>query len=270
MLKLMNIAYSYDKDHQVLRNIDFSVEKGEIMAIAGRNGSGKTTLTRIIIGLVLAKQGKIELDGEDVTSTKAYDMARKIGYVFQNPDRQLFANTVIEETMYASQQQPGCTKEKACIQAREALHDVGLEGVENKSPQLLSRGEKQRLAIASALAAKPEILLLDEPTSGQDCRERTHLLRLIRRLNHEGMTIILVTHDMDIIEEHANHIIVLKDGLLGFNGIPTDLFSDEELTVSLGLELPETISMSKEMGIPLCRSAAEIYENLKRRPGTHA
>jgi len=269
MLKMTDIEYAYAKVHKILDKVSVDFEQGKLLAVVGRNGCGKTTLTRLMMGLILPDQGKIEFAGEDVTSLRAAAMAKKIGYVFQNPDRQLFANTVLDEVMYAPLQL-GYSKEAALLQGKQALHDVGLSALSQRSPQTLSRGEKQRLSIASALAAQPQILILDEPTSGQDCRERTNLLRLMRRLNQTGMSIVLVTHDMDIVAEHADTILAIKDRKVAFCGSPLELFIDEALTLELGLELPEAVRISKEMGLALCLTPAEIYQKLERRNGTHA
>ena len=269
MLKITDLAYSYNGNKKILTDINFSLEQKEILAVVGRNGSGKTTLTKIIMGLIFPDAGKIMLEKEDVTLLSACDMAQKIGYVFQNPDRQLFADTVLDEAMYAPLQM-GATRASAELQAKKALADVGLQNKESKAPQSLSRGEKQRLSIASALAALPQILILDEPTSGQDCRERTHLLRLMRQLNQKGMSVILVTHDMDIVAEHADRILGIKSGRVDFFGTAAELFSDEEKTLDLGLELPEAVRISREMGLPMCLTPEEIYHFLERKEKNYA
>lgn len=269
MIEVRNLAYSYHKNQPVLKGIDFSLQDGEILAIAGRNGTGKTTVTRLLMGLLQPEQGTICFQGRDAAKVSVAERARMLGYVFQNPDRQLFANTVLEEAEYAPLQL-GCDPSSARQQAAAALDGVGLLAMAKKSPQLLSRGQKQRLTIASALAAEPKVLILDEPTSGQDCRERTHLLRLMRSLNQKGMAILLVTHDMDIIAEHADRMLVLADGGIGFCGTPAELFADEAKTCALGLELPESVRISRELDLPLCLTPSEIYGVLERRTGTHA
>lgn len=164
-------------------------------------------------------------------------MAQYIGYVFQNPDQQLFASTVFEEVAFAPRKL-GCNEHTIKKRVEEVLKITNLQDVILEMPQVLTLGQKQRLSIACALAAKPKILILDEPTSGQDCRERTMLLRLMRKLNAQGLGIIMVTHDMDILAEHADKVIVINQGELAFDGTPLDLFSQKELTLKLGLELP--------------------------------
>ena len=268
MLTLEDIQFSYDRKHKILTDISLTIRQGEIIAVAGRNGSGKTTLTRLIMGLLTADAGSIKMNGQDVTSCQAADMAKRIGYVFQNPDRQLFASTVREEIIYGPMQL-GFTKKEIELQLETVLQATDLVGFAELSPQTLPRGIKQRLSIASALAARPQLLILDEPTTGQDCRERTNLLRLMRKLNLEGMTVLIVTHDMDIIAEHAKTLIVLENGKIKFNGRPKELFTNEKKTLDLGLELPEAVRISRDLGLDLCMTPADIYQKMQGRRVLH-
>ncbi len=269
MIEAKDLAYSYSAEHSLLQGISFSIDHGEVLAIAGRNGTGKTTITRLLMGLLQPAAGQVIFDGQDVTSEPVHKRSSIIGYVFQNPDRQIFANTVLEEVMFAPLQH-AFTQEDAENEAKKALESVDLIEFLHQSPQLLSRGQKQRLAIASALAAKPALLILDEPTSGQDCQERVRLLRLMRRLTQKGMAILLVTHDMDILAEHASKVLVLDHGGIGYYGTPMGLFADEAKTTEFGLELPEAVQVSKVMGLPLCLTPNEIYDQLKERKRLHA
>ena len=246
MLTLNNISFSYQKNRFILKNISTNIDDTKITAIAGRNGSGKTTLTRLLMGLVHPNRGSMTLDDVDITKKEPYEMAQYIGYVFQNPDQQLFASTVFEEVAFAPRKL-GCNEHTIKKRVEEVLKITNLQDVIWEMPQVLTLGQKQRLSIACALAAKPKILILDEPTSGQDCRERTMLLRLMRKLNAQGLGIIMVTHDMDILAEHADKVIVINQGELAFDGTPLDLFSQKELTLKLGLELPEAVCISQEL-----------------------
>lgn len=264
MLKLRDISYGYAAARKALSGVSLEIARGEILALAGRNGSGKTTLTRVVMGLLQPSGGRIELDGRDVTRLGCAEMASHIGYVFQNPDRQLFADTVRAEIAYAPQQL-GLAGDALDATVQEAAEAVQLKPLLAAAPQSLRRGEKQRLAIASALSARPRLLILDEPTSGLDCRERTTLLRLMRRLNQAGMAILLVTHDMDIIAEHAHRVAVLEGGALRYAGAPAELFGDERLTIELGLELPQAVAVGRELGLGVCLSARDVYRRLEER-----
>lgn len=264
MLTLNNISFSYQKNRFILKNISTNIDDTKITAIAGRNGSGKTTLTRLLMGLVHPNRGSMTLDDVDITKKEPYEMAQYIGYVFQNPDQQLFASTVFEEVAFAPRKL-GCNEHTIKKRVEEVLKITNLQDVIWEMPQVLSLGQKQRLSIACALAAKPKILILDEPTSGQDCRERTMLLRLMRKLNAQGLGIIMVTHDMDILAEHADKVIVINQGELAFDGTPLDLFYQKELTLKLGLELPEAVCISQELGLDICLTPMEIYAHLHKR-----
>lgn len=261
MLKLENVSFAYAVNNKIFNDINIEIDTQEIVAIAGRNGTGKTTLTRLIMGLLHPQAGRIKLDEMVISDKPPYIIAKNIGYVFQNPDHQLFAATVYEEAAYAPKQL-GMTEEERDKYIKQALINTGLWDKKHFMPQTLSLGDKQRLSIASALAANPRILILDEPTSGQDCRERTVLLRLMRKLNNNGLGIILVTHDMDILAEHAHKVVVIADKQIAYAGTPRELFSDEKKTIELGLELPETVRISKEMEIELSLTPQELYEKI--------
>ncbi len=258
MLNLKNVTFSYSSGSKIFDDISINIDTDAITAVAGRNGTGKTTLTRLIMGIIHPQSGVIEFDGKLISDKPSYVLAKNIGYVFQNPDHQLFAATVYDEAAYAPMQLGMETKQiRECVDG--ALAATGLSEKAHLMPQTLSLGDKQRLSVASALAAKPRILILDEPTSGQDCRERTVLLRLMRKLNSTGLGIILVTHDMDILAEHADKMIVLADKKIAYAGTPRQLFADEEKTVKLGLELPEAAVIAAEMGLELCLTPDELY-----------
>ncbi|WP_196593997.1 energy-coupling factor ABC transporter ATP-binding protein [Pectinatus sottacetonis] len=264
MLSFKNVSFGYASENKIFDNINVDIDTTVITAVAGRNGTGKTTLTRLIMGLIHPDKGIIELDGQDISNKPPYTLAKNIGYVFQNPDHQLFASTVYEEVAYA----PTClgiTEKEKRKSVEQALVDTGLAEKAGMMPQTLSLGDKQRLSIASALAANPEILILDEPTSGQDCRERTILLRLMEKLNKSGIGIILVTHDMDILAEHADKVVVLANKKAAYKGTPRELFINEDKTFDLGLELPESVCMSNELGLDICLTPAELYKKIAIR-----
>lgn len=261
MLKIENLSFGYQSNKLILKNINTTIDTTKITAIAGRNGSGKSTLTRLLMGLIHAQHGTITLNNLDITNKKPYEMAQYISYVFQNPDQQLFATTVFEEVAFALKNLNYTTK-SISQRVHEVLKLTDLDNLAQEMPQLLSLGQKQRLSIACALATNPQILILDEPTSGQDCQERTILLRLMRKLNKQGLGIIMVTHDMDIIAEHADKVLVINNGELAFDGTTIDLFSNQELISKLGLELPEAVYISKQLGLDICLTPTQIYSHL--------
>ncbi len=205
-----NVYFSYHKT-PVLRNINLTINKGEFMAIIGPNGSGKTTLLGCLIGLIKPTQGRVLIEGEDISKKSVPELAEKVGYLFQNPDYQLFTDTVTEEIAFGLKNRnlPPTEIEK---RVEKTLETMELTEYRDRHPQSLSRGQRQRLALASILALEPEVLLLDEPTTGQDRGHLKKLLQKIKELNNTGKTILLVTHDMDLALENTHRTIVMKDG----------------------------------------------------------
>lgn len=261
MLKLNNISFAYHQDKQIINNLTTTIAPNQITAIAGRNGSGKSTITRIIMGLLQAQEGNIFLDNLQLSTQKTQDIAQFISYVFQDPEQQLFCSTVFEEVAFALRKQK-IDEAEVQLKVMQVLTKMQLSDYAFELPQLLSIDQKQRLTIACALVTSPKYLILDEPTSGQDCRQRTKLLRLIQKLKADGIGVIIVTHDMDIIAEHADKVLVLHKGTLAFDGTALELFSNTQLTSELGLELPEAVRISHELGLKLSLTPLELYAQL--------
>ena len=235
MLELDHVTFQYGPGLPlVLDDVSLSVGKGEFIAVTGRNGSGKTTITRLLTGLEKPVKGRILYNGKNVTEEDPSRRSRFIGYVFQQPDRQMFMPTVREEVAFGPYHQGkrGAELENAIDRALEATDTKRLE---NEYPRTLSRGEQQRVAIASALAMDTEYLVLDEPTSGQDGKERKRLVTLIRDLQEQGISILLITHDMDIVAGACGRVIVVAHSKIVFDGKPEILFSEEGCPEQWGL-----------------------------------
>lgn len=252
MLELKNVSFCYKKDHFAVQDVSLTVSDGEFIAIAGRNGSGKTTVTRLIMALLKPLGGTIVLDGEDTARFGAAEMARQVGYVFQNPDRQIFRDTVAREIAYGPEQL-GFSPEEIKLAVARAVKATGLEGLEEVYPRRLSKGQRQRVAIASALAMNPRLLILDEPTSGQDAREKLLLLDLLAELNTGGMTIILVTHDMELLGRYARRVVVMAEGRRVFDGTPAQLFTAGHDFAAWSLREPAAVRITQgllNLGVP--------------------
>ena len=267
-LSLHDVSFRYkDKGPDILEHVTVSFQQGELVALTGRNGSGKTTITRIITGLEKPKSGSVEWDGKDITMWDAAERSRFIGYVFQQPDRQMFMPTVREEVAFGPRQQG---KNEAEIQAivTEALKATDLADRETEYPRSLSRGDKQRVAIASAIAMSSKYLILDEPTSGQDGREKKNLIELLHSRCQKGMTVILVTHDMDIAAGDCSRIIVVADHKIAFDGTAEALFSQDRKPESWGLTYPVSVVLGRTLpGNPYCGDIEmfmECYEKVRR------
>ena len=254
MLELKDVSFRYTKkDPYVLDGISLSFGRGEFVAVSGRNGSGKTTVTRLLTGLEYPSSGNIFFDGMDITSEDATMRSRFIGYVFQQPDRQMFMPTVYEEVAFGPYQQ-GKRGADLDVVVKEALHDTDLTDLAKEYPRMLSRGDQQRVAIASALAMHTKFLVLDEPTSGQDGRERSKLVSLMHRLCDKGITVIFVTHDMDIVARDCSRVVVIAEKKVAFDGAPEKLFSGAYTPESLGLSYPPSVILGRSLpGAPYCK-----------------
>ncbi|MDD4600743.1 Energy-coupling factor transporter ATP-binding protein EcfA2 [bioreactor metagenome] len=274
MLELKNISFAYKAQSPVINNVSLTIATGEFLAIAGRNGSGKTTLTRLIMALKKPTSGEITLDGKTTKKSGPADMARSIGYVFQNPDRQIFHDTVIAEVAYGPEQL-GYSPDKVTEMVNQALTATGLTELASAYPATLSRGQKQRLAIASALAMEPKMLILDEPTSGQDNIERNQLMKLLADLNKQGLAILLITHDMELLAAYATRVIVMDHGTNAYDGTPATLFKNTAQLKKWGLTEPTAMNISQnleDLGIVPTTSITDLSNHLIDMMGrsTHA
>ena len=247
MLELKNVIFGYSDDVPVLHDLSLTITAGEFVAVVGRNGSGKTTVTRLMMALKKPQAGSILFNGTDMASATPADMARHMGYVFQNPDRQMFRDTVEREVSYGPEQL-GFSPDECRQSVEEALRVTGLTSLAQAYPMTLSKGQKQRVTIASSLAMRPQILILDEPTSGQDARERQRLMGLLADLQRQGVTIILVTHDMELVASYASRVIVMNQGTLAFDGAPQSLFDGSHPLERWGLTSARVVPSPEEAG----------------------
>lgn len=259
MVTIDQLSFSYKEGEPLLEDISLTIERGAFIALGGHNGSGKTTLTRLLMGLERAKRGTITFEGEDITHLSVAKRGHFMGYVFQQPERQMFKNTVFEEIAFGPTQK-GLSGEAVRTITEEVMAKTGLTDYANVYPLQLRRGIKQRIAIASALVMESKLLILDEPTSGQDCKEKRELIELLCKLNREGLTILLVTHDMDIVSAHCDRALILKRGQLVFDGTPRDLYGKEkELLKTWGLMKPTCVALSESIeGCPYCATMEEL------------
>ena len=265
MLEITEVSFSYPGQAPALNKVSLTIAAGDFIGLAGRNGSGKTTLTRLMVGLAKPSAGQVILDGKPTRECGPKVMARSIGYVFQNPDRQIFRDTVATEVAYGPEQMEWGEEERRQAVA-EALAMTGLTEVAEAYPRGLPRSVRQRIAIASALALRPRLLILDEPTSGQDAVEKNQLMQLLGTLNRQGIGVILVTHDMELLLEHTRRTVVLHRGQKVYDGPTGALFADPARDVTVwGLRVPDAAAIAAKitsLNEPV-QSMAELAGRLK-------
>jgi energy-coupling factor transport system ATP-binding protein len=263
ILKAEGLRYIYPTYHvEALRGIDLSIHEGEFVAILGQNGSGKTTLAKHFNGLLKPTSGRMLVQNKLTTEYSHRELSRWVGYVFQNPDHQIFARTVAEEVGFGLKMQSEIPK---TIEKRvaEVLEVVGLQGYEQKIPFALTKGERQRVAVASVLAAQPQVIILDEPTTGLDYRHQRNMMEMLKRLNRYGHTIIIITHSMWVAAEYANRTIVMKDGFILSDGPTRSVFADEGQLAEASIFPPSLVQLSNWLGTEAL-TVKEMVQELKK------
>ena len=275
-VEVKNVSYTYSPKtpnaYDALCDISMLINDGDYLTIVGQTGSGKSTLVQMLNGLTMPSSGAIFIDGVSTQlmckkKKTTRELRKKIGLVFQFPEYQLFEETVLKDVAFGPKNF-GLNSDESIKQAKEALREVGIgEKYYERSPFELSGGEKRRVAIAGILAINPDVLVLDEPTAGLDPEGVNQILSLINKLNSEGKTIILVTHDMDIVVKLAKRVIVLEKGRITFDGNPYELFNGD----CFGLEIPYIYKFTNILNkggynIPLSKihSINDLLEYIKK------
>ena len=226
---------------EVLHDVSLRVDAGEFVAVVGANGAGKTSLIQAIAGVIDPPRGAVRVQGLDPARTDQRRLSRHVGFVFQNPEHQFIAHTVFDELAHGLRLQK-LPDDEVRERTDEVLRRFGLEGKAAVHPFLLSGGQKRRLSVGTALVGGAPILVLDEPTFGQDRARADELLRLLQDLNADGTTILVVTHDMQLVTEYATRTIVVDHGRIAADGATADIFADETLLRRAGLRLPPLVT----------------------------
>lgn len=267
LIHLENVRFAYRKGVDALRAVNLEIAPGEFVAIIGNNGSGKSTLMKLIVGLLKPTSGRVVVDGVDTRQAKVSSLAQKVGFIFQNPNDQLFASTVEEEIAFGLRNL-GLPPAEITRRLEAALEQFGLTAVRSVFPRFLSRGDKQKVCIASIVAMRPRVLLLDEPTTGQDHRDARQILEIAAALNQQGLTILLVTHDLVNVAAYARRVIVLADGEVVRDGPTLEVMADEALLASCSLVPPQIVRLSlrlRDLGLPVALRSPELAAAVRAR-----
>jgi energy-coupling factor transport system ATP-binding protein len=247
-IRARKLDFAYPDSTKALDDINLSIEVGEFLALIGQNGSGKTTLSKCLNGLYKPTSGEIIVDGLHSKNTPIVQMVRRVGYVFQNPDHQLFNNNCWDEIAYGPRniQLP---EAEVKIRVEEAAHVVGLPEVfYEEHPFFLSKGLRQRVAIASILALRPQVIIVDEPTTGQDSRQSIEIMEFLKDLHEKhGHTVIIITHDMYIVAQYARRVILMSEGKILADGPTSDVFSRPEVLQKAFLEPPPITGLAQSV-----------------------
>ena len=248
--ELENVVFAYETDRGPKRAVDevsLTIRTGEVVALVGHNGSGKTTLAKHLNGLHAPDAGQVRYDGREVTDYSMSAIGRDVGYVFQNPDHQLFADTVREEVEFGPQNF-GISGEALDQRVSQALETVELTDLADADPFALSRGQRQRVALAGILATDPAVIVFDEPTTGLDATQRDQFMRLVAELNRTtGLTVVAITHSMETVARYAPRTVVLEDGQVAYDGSTRRLFADRDRLDAHALQPPHVVEASNRL-----------------------
>lgn len=245
MVNLENVSFAYDNKSMTISNLSFNIKKGEFVAVIGSNGAGKSTLCKLLNGILKPTSGNVVINGMNTGTTKTSTLARHIGFLFQNPDRQICKNTVEEEILFGLEL---ALNDKKLIKKRLEKVIAAFEFKRDSNPFQLSRGERQRVALASLIAVEPEILILDEPTTGLDYRECIGIMEIIKELNGRGVTVIAISHDMELVLDYAKRVLVLSEGRLIADGETKKIFRMPEVLDKASIIPAQIVQLALRLG----------------------
>ena len=249
VIEIKNLSCTYQGGVEAVKNINLTINKNQFVGIIGQNGAGKSTLLKHMIGLLKPAAdcpGEVRVLGMDTRKLNVSKMAMRVGFVLQNPDLQLFAQTVEEEVGFGPANM-GISGDESKTRVLEALEKVGLQAQLETYPLTLSKGDRSKVVIASVLAMDPEIIILDEPTCGQDHRGNSQIMEIAKGLQQEGKTIIVVTHNMGLIAAYAERIIVLKHGEIFMDGSVREVFSRPEKLLETHIKPPHITRLGQRL-----------------------
>ncbi|MEM3730629.1 MAG: ABC transporter ATP-binding protein [Candidatus Bathyarchaeia archaeon] len=260
MIEVENLYFTYPNGVEALKGISLTIKNGEFVAIMGQNGAGKTTLVKHFNGLLKPTKGRVLVDGVETTKVSVATLARNVGFVFQNPDHQLFSETVEDEIAFALK---NFGFKESVIKRRVtwALNLLGLTQYRKTSPFMLSGGERKRVALASVLAWNPKILILDEPTIGQDYQQKEKLRQFILQMKTQRKTVIIVTHDVEFVAECNPRVILMREGKIVADGEAREILTNVDILTHASIVPPQIAQIFlqlTEFGLP--KNVIDVYE----------
>ena len=258
LLEVKGLSFGYQKGQQTLRDVSFSIGKGEMVSIVGRNGAGKSTLSKLICGFETPDAGEISLNGKPLAEENIRRRAQHIGYVMQNPN-QMISKTMIYDEVALGLQRSGLTEEQIREKVEATLRVCGLYPFRNWPISALSFGQKKRVTIASVLVLDPELILLDEPTAGQDFRHYTDIMEFLRGLNARGVTVVMITHDMHLMLEYTRRALVFCDGRLIADRTAAAVLCDPALVEQAALKETSLYTLANRCGIAPAQEFVERF-----------
>ena len=268
LLEVKNLCFGYSKGQHTLQNVSFSIGKGEMVSIVGRNGAGKSTLSKLICGFETQDSGEIYLNGKDLKDENIRRRAKHIGYVMQNPN-QMISKTMIYDEVAMALQGSGMTEEQIREKVEDTLKVCGLYPFRNWPVSALSFGQKKRVTIASVLVQDPELILLDEPTAGQDFRHYTDIMEFLQGLNARGVTVVMITHDMHLMLEYTPRALVFCEGKLIADRSASAVLCDPELIERAALKETSLYTLANRCGIAPAEDFVERFIAADREVRAH-
>lgn len=250
IIEVESLTHTYPNGVKALTGASLTIREGEFVAVVGQNGSGKTTLVKHFNGLLMPTEGQVLVEGQGTRNQTVGQLGKAVGYVFQNPDHQIFAETVFDEVAFAPRNH-GLAEAEVRERVQDALAAVGLAGRDQEDPFSLTKGERQRVAVASILAQRPPVIILDEPTTGLDYQETCSMMELVKQLNEQGHTIIAVTHTMWVVAAYAHRVVVVHDGRILLDGPTREVMAREEELRVASLKPSQIVRLGNRLGAPL-------------------
>ena len=262
MIEFENVSASYDGELPILRDVGFRIPDGDFVAFVGTNGAGKSTTMRLVNGLLKPSSGQVLIDGVPTTQLRTSQLAAKVGFLFQNPDRQICCSTVREELLFGFRAQ-GRADAEAEAKVDAMIERFGFDG--DAEPFLLNRGTRQLLALASIIVMEPPVVVLDEPTTGLDFRECAKVMNVIAELNARGTTVIMVCHDMEVVADYAKRVIAMTAGQVVADGETFAVLRDRDVLARTHLLPPQMVNVSLRLvedGVVAAASPTALADTL--------